>query len=170
MSRIVCRRVGSERERAVHHAIRHQVFVAEQAIFDGTDQDERDRDESTIHLIGYCDEAPAGSVRLFLIDRERGLWLGDRLAVLEPYRRLGIGAPLVRCATATAAALGGTTMHAHIQPSNVTFFRRLGWADNGPSEIYAGLPHQPMSIALPTAPAGAELVGRLAAGVSARDR
>ena len=46
-------------------------------------------------------------------------------------------------------------MTAHIQLANVRFFERLGWTRAGEPEIYAGLVHQPMSIALPTADEGA---------------
>jgi GNAT superfamily N-acetyltransferase len=113
---------------------------------------------------------PAGTVRLFLLDPAVGLWQGDRLAVLAPYRTLGLGAPLVRCAVATAAARGGRRMSAHIQPANVPFFERLGWAKAGGTELYAGLLHQPMDITLPSQDEGMTTVQKLADGISARDR
>ena len=108
-----------------------------------------------IAVLGYRDGVAAGSVRLFLLDQREGRWQGDRLAVLSRVSHpAGSGAPLVRCAVATAGARGGRTMMAHIQPANVPFFERLGWAAVGEPEIYAGLPHQPMCIDLPDA--GAE--------------
>jgi putative N-acetyltransferase (TIGR04045 family) len=168
-STIVCREACGPGERADHYAIRHQVFVAEQAVFRGSDVDSRDGDDSAILLIGYHDGVPAGGVRLYEIDPDAGIWQGDRLAVLQPYRVRGVGAPLVRCAVATAAGRGGRAMIAHIQLQNVGFFRRLGWTAFGGTEVYAGLPHQPMSIDLPPPDVGLELVRRLSAGVSARD-
>jgi putative N-acetyltransferase (TIGR04045 family) len=166
---IVCRQARSANERAEHHAIRHQVFVDEQAVFTGSDLDSHDEDASVIRLLGYCDGAAAGSVRLFVLDQTTGLWQGDRLAVLARYRIRGLGAPLVRCAVATAAARGGQLMIAHIQIANIAFFQRLGWTASGETEIYAGLVHQPMHIALPTPDEGSAEVRRLAAGISARD-
>jgi len=165
---IVCRSVRSKSERADHLAIRHRTFVDEQSVFTHSDLDARDRDSSTIALLAYCDGIVVGTVRLFLLDPAAGRWQGDRLAVLAAYRTLGVGAPLVRCAVATAAALGGSTMTAHIQPANITFFRRLGWATDGEPEIYAGLPHQPMSIVLPSRSEGLATVRRLEAGVTGR--
>jgi putative N-acetyltransferase (TIGR04045 family) len=165
---IVCRRVRSADERADHLAIRHQIFVDEQAVFARSDLDSHDRDTSAIGLLGYCDGVTAGTVRLFLLDAAAGLWQGDRLAVLAAYRTRGVGAPLVRCAVATAAASGGRMMTAHIQPANVTFFRRLGWTAVGETEIYAGLAHQPMTIGLPSQDEGVATVRRLAAGVNGR--
>jgi putative N-acetyltransferase (TIGR04045 family) len=164
----VCRRVRSASERADHLAIRHRIFVDEQAVFVDSDLDSHDGDSSTIALLGFSDGVVAGTVRLFPLDQASGRWQGDRLAVLSPYRTLGVGAPLVRCAVATAGALGGRTMTAHIQPANVPFFRRLGWDTLGPTEIYAGLPHQPMRIVLPSRSQGLSTVRSLQEGISAR--
>ncbi len=169
-SRVVCRQVASAAELADHFAIRHRIFVDEQAIFTGSDLDLHDRDTSAVALIGYCDGVAAGTVRLFALDPADGIWQGDRLAVLTPYRTRGLGAPLVRCAVATAGVLGGRLMSAHIQLANVRFFQRLGWQSCGEREIYAGLIHQPMSIELPSPDEARATVRRLAAGVSARDQ
>jgi putative N-acetyltransferase (TIGR04045 family) len=168
-SRVVCRQVASAAELADHFAIRRQIFVAEQAIFAESDLDLHDRDASAVALIGYCDGVAAGTVRLFALEPADGIWQGDRLAVLAPYRTRGLGAPLVRCAVATAAVLGGRLMSAHIQLANVRFFLRLGWETCGECEIYAGLVHQPMSIDLPSPDEARATVRRLATGVSARD-
>jgi len=168
-SRVVCRQVASAAELADHFAIRHRIFVDEQAIFAESDLDLHDRDASVVALIGYCDGVAAGTVRLFAIEPADGIWQGDRLAVLAPYRTRGLGAPLVRCAVATAGVLGGRLMSAHIQLANVRFFQRLGWQTRGEREIYAGLVHQPMSIELPPPDEARAILRRLATGVSARD-
>jgi hypothetical protein len=55
-------------------------------------------------------------------------------------------------------------MVAHIQPPNVTFFTRLGWASEGEPEIYVGLPHQQMRISLPAPDVGAAIAHSLGAG------
>jgi putative N-acetyltransferase (TIGR04045 family) len=169
-STVVCRRVSTVSECVDHFAIRHRIFVEEQAIFAESDLDVHDRDGSAVALIGCCDGVAAGTVRLFPLDPAAGSWQGDRLAVLAPYRLRGLGAPLVRCAVATAAVLGGRLMSAHIQPANVLFFQRLGWETCGEHEIYAGLVHQPMSIELPPPDEARATVRRLASGVSARDQ
>lgn len=172
-SGIVCRQAISAADRAQHFAIRHRVFVREQGVFDGSDLDARDeagQDESVIRLLGLCDGTVAGTVRLFELDPATGVWQGDRLAVLEPFRVRGVGAPLVRCAVATAASRGGRRMDAHIQLANVAFFRRLGWAPRGDPELYAGLPHQPMSTGLPSPADGAATLRALALGVTAAGR
>lgn len=147
---IVCRPAVTPADLADHQAIRHEVFVREQSVFADSDLDEHDRRDSTIRLVGYCDGVAAGTVRLFRLDGPGGLWQGDRLAVLPQFRAHGLGAPLVRCAVATAGRHGGTGMVAHVQLANVTFFTRLGWTAVGAGETYVGLPHQRMQIALGT--------------------
>jgi len=168
VSRVVCRQATDAGELVDHFAIRRRIFVDEQAIFGESDVDVHDSDPSAVALIGYCDGVVAGTVRLFALDPADGTWQGDRLAVLPPYRMRGVGAPLVRCAVATAALLGGRVMTAHIQPANVRFFQRLGWVTHGDREIYASLAHQPMSVELPPPDDARVTVRRLAAGISAR--
>jgi putative N-acetyltransferase (TIGR04045 family) len=165
---VVCRLAISASERADHLTIRQRVFVEEQAVFAESDLDSRDGEDSTIAVLGYSDGIAVGTVRLFLLEPAEGRWQGDRLAVLSAYRTHGVGAPLVRYAVATAAVRGGRTMAAHIQPANVTFFERLGWAIVGETEIYAGLPHQPMCIDLPTRSVGLATVRRLEDGINGR--
>jgi putative N-acetyltransferase (TIGR04045 family) len=145
--RAECRVVAGEHERTLHMAIRHAVFVEEQRLFDGSDRDERDQDPATLHVLGYWAGEAAGAVRLYPL-AEPGRWKGDRLAVLPPFRRHGIGAPLVRFAVGTASSLGGSVMVAQIQPANVPFFERLGWYRVGDPAPYVGRPHQQMAIDL----------------------
>jgi putative N-acetyltransferase (TIGR04045 family) len=152
---ILCRPVAGPDEAAVHHRIRHEVFVLEQEVFPTSDVDAHDAYRSTIKVVAWAASAgggwePGGAVRLYPL--EPGVWQGDRLAVLAPFRAWNLGGPLVRFAVDTAAQLGGVEMVAHVQAANVRFFERLGWRRRGEEELYVGLPHQLMAIDL-TAPA-----------------
>lgn len=142
-----CHVATTAEDLSVHHEIRHAVFVEEQGIFRGSDRDERDVDAGTIKVLGVGGGIAGGAVRLYALD-EPGLWRGDRLAVLPAFRRLGLGAPLVRFAVRTATDQGGRLMIAFIQPQNVGFFRKLGWRPAGDPEDHVGLPHQCMVIDL----------------------
>jgi putative N-acetyltransferase (TIGR04045 family) len=142
-----CGVVRAPRDLAAHHGIRLQIFVVEQAMFALDDSDEHDLDPSTMKVLAWHGATPAGCVRLYPLGVP-GRWQGDRLAVLRPFRRHNVGAPLVRYAVATAASLGGQEMIAHVQVGNVAFFDRLGWRCTGPVEIYVGRPHRPMAIEL----------------------
>lgn len=144
-TRVLCRLAEDDVELAAHFDVRRRVFVDLQALFEGTDRDDRDMRSSTLHVVGVADRAVAGAVRLYPLD-DAGLWQGDRLAVLPDARVRHLGALLVRFAVATAGARGGHTMVARIQLPNVGFFEHLGWSADGPPGPYHGVMHQPMAI------------------------
>ena len=143
---ILCRPAAGPDEAAVHHRIRHDVFVREQEVFAASDLDVHDDFAATIKVLAWAGGEAGGAVRLYPL--EPGIWQGDRLAVLPAFRAWNLGGALVRFAVDTAASLGGVEMVAHVQAANVRFFERLGWCRRGEPEIYVGLPHQLMSIDL----------------------
>jgi putative N-acetyltransferase (TIGR04045 family) len=162
---VACRAARDPEELSLHHEIRRLVFAEEQGLFDGSDRDDHDGDPATVHILGLCGDVAGGAVRCYpltermvnvsngdgaldAVDPGPGLWKGDRLAVLPSFRHNGLGAPLVRFAVRTAAEVGGRTMIAHIQPSNVGFFEHLGWYTVGRPVSYVGRPHQTMAIDL----------------------
>jgi putative N-acetyltransferase (TIGR04045 family) len=138
--------VADAAERAEHLRIRRAVFVLEQGLFDGTDRDEHDDDPATVHVLGFVDGEPSGTVRLYPL--AGSLWHGDRLAVLPAARRSRIGGQLVRLAVALAGQAGGSRMQARVQLRNVPFFVHLGWTPTAPPADHLGVPHQWMSIPL----------------------
>ncbi len=146
-----CRLARGPDELAAHYAVRRRVFVEDQALFDGSDEDARDRLPGTLHVVGLSDGEVAGAVRLYPVD-DAGLWKGDRLAVLPEARVRRLGALLVRFAVATAGERGGHTMVAQIQLPNVHFFEHLGWSTDGSPAPYHGVMHQPMAIPLVPTP------------------
>ena len=98
---ILCRPAAGHDEVAVHHRIRHEVFVLEQEVFAASDRDAHDAFASTIKVLAWAATPdggwePGGAVRLYPL--EPGIWQGDRLAVLPPFRAWNLGGPLVRFA------------------------------------------------------------------------
>jgi putative N-acetyltransferase (TIGR04045 family) len=144
---VTCLAAISDEELAAHHRIRVAVFVHEQGFFQGSDRDEHDEDPATVKVLAMAGAVAGGAVRLYPLG-EPGLWKGDRLAVLSPFRPRGLGAHLVRFAVRSAGERGGELMIAHVQPRNVVFFRRLGWQTVGDPVEYVGHTHQQMSIGL----------------------
>jgi putative N-acetyltransferase (TIGR04045 family) len=142
-----CRLATTAEHQAIVRGIRHQVFVVEQRLFTGSDQDVHDDDPQTRHVLGLLGDLIVGTVRLYPIDGS-GQWKGDRLAVLPAYRHTRLGRPLVNFAVRTAGEAGGDVMLAHVQPQNVAFFERLGWRCVGEPAPYVGVMHQQMAIDL----------------------
>jgi putative N-acetyltransferase (TIGR04045 family) len=145
--RLSCRIASDPAELAIHMQIRHQIFVEEQRFFRETDHDDHDDEISTIHVLGLYGPVAGGAVRLYPLE-EPGRWKGDRLAVLADFRKLWMGARLVRFAVRTAGEQGGNLMVAHVQPQNVRFFMHLGWHPEGELLEFHGHPHQLMAIPL----------------------
>jgi putative N-acetyltransferase (TIGR04045 family) len=134
-----------------HFAVRRRIFVEQLAMFDGSDRDGHDDDAATLHAVGRVGDRIVGAVRLYPLG-DRGLWKGDRLAVLPEDRVHRLGALLVRFAVAAAGERGGARMVAQIQLPNVRFFERLGWEHDGAPVTAYGVRHQPMAIALSRGP------------------
>lgn len=114
------------------HALRRQVFCAEQGLFDGDDTDDIDRHEPSARtlvalscLAGEADEV-LGTVRIH--QAAPGVWWGSRLAVQRAWRtHRKLGSTLIRLAVTSAHAQGCGTFLAHVQAQNVPLFQRLHW-------------------------------------------
>ncbi|MEU4294825.1 MSMEG_0567/sll0787 family protein [Kribbella sp. NPDC026596] len=129
--------------RRAYHRLRHVAFVEEQALFDRTDLDERDADPRTEVLVARtADGTVIGGVRLgpATDGPDIGWWQGGRLVAT---RRSGVGAALVRAATARAEAAGALRFDATVQASTYRFFQRLGWETVRPVTV-AAAPHMLM--------------------------
>jgi len=126
-----------------YHRLRHEVFVAEQGLFAGSDRDDADDDPRTVVLVARTPEgAVLGGVRLACAtSTDLGWWIGGRLAVAPAARTsLGVGTALIRAACAHAEAAGALRFEATVQPANELFFRKLGWVSVRTTTV-AGHPH-----------------------------
>ncbi len=139
--------VGQAQTRAeldAYRALRRQVFVAEQGIFDRDDTDRVDDDPRAVVLVARAaDGTMLGGVRIApaVEGSDIGWWSGSRLAVSPGARtHAGIGAALVRAACARAEAEGALRFDATVQAQNETLFRRLGWTELSHVEVH-GRPH-----------------------------
>jgi putative N-acetyltransferase (TIGR04045 family) len=127
-----------------YRALRRQVFVDAQGLFDRDDADGVDADPRTVVLVARTpDGAVLGGVRLGPATDgvDLGWWRGGRL-VVRPGRGggVGVGSALVRAACARALQAGALRFEADVQARNETFFVRLGWVTVRPMTL-AGAPH-----------------------------
>ncbi|WP_119696586.1 MSMEG_0567/sll0787 family protein [Microbacterium halotolerans] len=127
-----------------YRAIRRDVFIAEQGIFDADDSDRIDDDPRTTVLVCVDREGTVlGGVRLApaVEGRDIGWWTGSRLVVRRDARGAGgIGSALVREACATALASGVLRFEATVQERNEPLFLHLGWHTWGRTAV-GGVPH-----------------------------
>ncbi len=136
-------RVADEAQTEAYRAIRREVFVHEQGLFDAHDRDDIDDDPRTVVLVATTPDAEVlGGVRLApATARDIGWWTGGRLAVRRDARHAGgIGSALVRAACHEALARGVIRFEATVQERNEPLFRHLGWERWG-AAVIAGTPH-----------------------------
>ncbi len=134
---VTCSPTAGEKERDAAMAIRRQVFVEEQGLFQNTDADEYDRE--AVHLVARIGDEIVGTVRLYR--REETTWVGGRLAISPPHRQNGIGPLLVETAVSEAVARGASVFIAWVQKQNEQFFLDLGWRAKGGRKTIAGREH-----------------------------
>jgi putative N-acetyltransferase (TIGR04045 family) len=154
-SAIVTAQVVNEAwQRHAYLALRHEIFVAEQAMFDTSDVDEHDDVATPIvalsHAAGMPDEV-IGGVRIY--PARRGTWFGGRLGVCKPYRSRGVvGSALIFAAVSTARARGCARFLATIQDVHVAYFERHRFFSIRPVDL-CGRPHRLMEADLTFYPA-----------------
>lgn len=149
MGHITYKIAYTEEEYQGHFAVRHAVFVEEQAVFEGSDRDEHDDD--ALHIVAIDDDKGqvVGAVRIYPAGDD--VWYGGRLAVLPSYRSGSVGSRLCILAEATVVAQRGVQFLAYIQTQNVHYFERLRWRKVGDVVVYSGRPHQLMAASLAAA-------------------
>jgi len=116
--------------------IRFVVFVDEQKVPAEIELDEHDA--TCVHVIAREGGRAVGTGRL-LPDAHIG-----RMAVLREARGRGVGAAMLKVLMEVARARGDTEVALSAQTHAVDFYRKYGFAEEGPAYMDAGIPHQSM--------------------------
>ena len=121
-------------------SIREAVFIKEQKVpveleWDG-------EDESSIHIVAYFDNKPAGTARILKSGQ-----IG-RMSVLAEYRKQGIGTQLLKQAEAEARIMGLNRVFLHAQTYIQHFYEKEGYHPKGDIFMDAGIPHIEMTKSL----------------------
>jgi len=114
-------------------AVRFQVFVNEQGIDPALELDEMDA--GCVHCVAWIDGAAAGTGRL-LPDGHIG-----RMAVLEAFRRSGVGGLILERLVSEARLRGHQRVELSAQAYVEAFYRRHGFAREGAVYQEAGIDH-----------------------------
>jgi predicted GNAT family N-acyltransferase len=127
----------SDAERAAARAIRHAVFVEEQAVPAELEID--GRDESCAHFLALLAGIPVAAARARVTS---GGWKLERVAVLKDFRRRSVGSALVRRMLELVPE--GATVYVHAQASASGFWEREGFVAQGLPFDEAGIEHRCM--------------------------
>jgi len=121
--------------------IRKEVFVKEQHVPIENEFDEFDCE--SIFLVLYDRNLPIATGRAFK-KNDAGEYKLGRFAVLKNYRRLGIGAVMVRTLEAILIKQGGCAAYLSAQTHALEFYRKLGFVQSGDEYLEENIPHYAM--------------------------
>lgn len=130
-----------DRDRLALKHVRRVVFMAEQGVPEELEWDEWDA-TSRHFLAEDAQGHPLGTARL-LPDGHIG-----RMAVLQFWRRRGVGTALMRHVLAAAREAGFATVELAAQSHALQFYERFGFAALGDEFMDAGIPHRSMRLEL----------------------
>ena len=128
-------------------ALREIVFIEEQSVPESLERD--DDDATAHHVLAMAGGHAIGTGRLVMLTGapagETGKWgrIG-RMAVLQAYRRSGIGSRLLDTLETEARKRGLDGIMLHAQLSAMDFYKRHGYVPNGAVFQEAGMPHLEM--------------------------
>lgn len=124
---------------AAAFAVRHQVFIEEQAVPPELERDPFD--DLAIHLVALRDDDVIGTLRIVVVGRAAKI---GRMAVLAKDRNSGVGSRMMEHAAAIAQTMGVREIELHAQLAARAFYARLGYRDEGPVFEEAGIAHVTM--------------------------
>ncbi len=135
-------------------AVRFRVFVDEQGVPPEEEIDRYDAsptgapDAESLHILARARRTTVGAARLLLDVPPGGAVHLGRVAVLQEWRRHGVGNVLMERLHAEARARGYRTIEISAQVQAIPFYERLGYVGDGPVYLEAGIDHRAMRYAL----------------------
>ena len=132
------RQVNGVRDLREVIAIRRLVFTDEQHLTDTVDRDPHDQGAGTVQVLARLNDTPVGVGRLHV-------WRGEGniawVAVLPPYRRLGVGLEIMDVLLDAAGRLGAQRVTLSAQTHAIGFYRLLGFRVVGNTWIMGNIEH-----------------------------
>lgn len=129
--------VDSDLQKAFH--IRKEVFVKEQGVPLEDEFDEFDTlNGQCEHILVYYEEQAVGTGRLRVVD---GLGKLERICILEPYRKFGLGKVIVKALEDIAKVKGLSQVKLHGQTHAESFYEKLGYQTSSEVFMEDGIPH-----------------------------
>lgn len=128
--------------------IRKEVFVKEQGVPLEDEFDEFDTlNGLSEHILVYYNEQPVGTGRVRWVD---GIGKLERICILEPYRKFGLGKVIINALEEIAEEKGVSQVKLHGQTQAEVFYKKLGYQTSSSMFIEDGIPHILMIKELPT--------------------
>ncbi|WP_150274503.1 GNAT family N-acetyltransferase [Paenibacillus tepidiphilus] len=134
--------IDSEEQLQQVFDIRKKVFVEEQGVPLADEFDEFDRlDGRCRHLVVHYQGEPAATGR---IREATGYGKLERICVLKPFRKYGLGKSVVGALEEAARSQGWRKLKLHGQTHAAGFYEKLGYSIASPEFMEDGIPHYVM--------------------------
>ncbi|WP_152656063.1 GNAT family N-acetyltransferase [Oceanobacillus sp. CFH 90083] len=119
--------------------IRKEIFVKEQEVTEEEEFDEFDSLEAPCdHILVYYENKPVGTGRVRSVD---GVGKLERICILKPYRKYGLGKVVVKSLEEIVLAKGLTHAKLHGQTHAEGFYKKLGYETASDEFLEDGIPH-----------------------------
>jgi predicted GNAT family N-acyltransferase len=133
------KRITTENDLKIAFHIRKEVFVEEQGFPLEFEFDEFDTlNALSEHILVYYNEKPVGTGRLRVVD---GLGKLERICILEPYRKFGLGKIILKTLEEIAKEQDITQVKLHGQTQAEGFYKKLGYRTSSDVFMEDGGPH-----------------------------
>ncbi|RXT03883.1 GNAT family N-acetyltransferase [Ammoniphilus sp. CFH 90114] len=130
------KRVATKTQLDQAFQIRVAVFVEEQGVPLADEFDEHDANAE--HILVYFEGLPVGTGRMRVVDEFAKL---ERICLLAPYRKYGLGKMIIQTLEQLAREKGMTKAKLHGQTQAEGFYQKLGYETHSPVFMEDGIPH-----------------------------
>jgi predicted GNAT family N-acyltransferase len=139
LKKMKAKRITFEEDLRMAFKIRKEVFVEEQGVPLEDEYDEFDNlNGQCEHILVYFEEQPVGTGRLRWVDEDGKL---ERICILEPYRKFGLGKVIITALEEIAQKRGSKKVKLHGQTQAEGFYKKLGYQSSSSVFIEDGIPH-----------------------------
>ncbi|WML27172.1 GNAT family N-acetyltransferase [Neobacillus sp. OS1-33] len=133
------KRITIDKELKVAFAIRKEIFVKEQGVPLKVEFDQFDTlDGICEHILVHYNEQPVGTGRIRFIN---GVGKLERICILEPYRKFGLGKIIINALEEIAEEQGASHVKLHGQTQAEGFYKKLGFRTSSNIFMEDGIPH-----------------------------
>ncbi|WP_336784972.1 GNAT family N-acetyltransferase [Paenibacillus sp. MMO-177] len=132
-------KIATSEELESAFSIRKNVFVEEQGVPLADEFDEFDLlDGKCEHILAYYDGEAVGTGRIRTVE---GMGKLERICILEPYRKFGIGRQIIAALEEIALEQGLPKVKLHGQTHAKGFYEKLGYEVASAEFMEDGIPH-----------------------------
>lgn len=133
------KRITVEEDLKIVFSIRKEVFVEEQGVPLEDEFDEHDTlDGQCKHILVYYNQQPVGTGRIRTVDDFGKL---ERICILKPYRKFGLGKVIISELEEIAKEIGLSQVKLHGQTQAEGFYKKLGYRTVSDVFMEDGIPH-----------------------------